>query len=74
MGSVTAARNSVTRTIISKLHAEIVRSLRTPELKERLAAQGLETVGDTPQQFAAFIRSETEKWGQVVKASGAKPE
>jgi tripartite-type tricarboxylate transporter receptor subunit TctC len=40
----------------------------------KLAAQGLEPVGNTPQQFAAVIKSEIVKWTKVVKASGAKPE
>lgn len=60
--------------VIAKLHGEIVTSLRTTVMKERLAAQGLEAVGNTPEKFVAFIKSETEKWGKVVTASGAKPE
>ena len=39
-----------------------------------MASEGAEFVVDTPEQFTAFIRSELEKWGKAVKASGAKPE
>jgi tripartite-type tricarboxylate transporter receptor subunit TctC len=57
--------------IITRLNMEIVKALTSPELKERLAAQGAEAVGNSPEQFAAHIRSETAKWAKVVKASGA---
>jgi tripartite-type tricarboxylate transporter receptor subunit TctC len=43
-------------------------------MKEKLAAQGLDPVGNAPQQFEAVIRSEITKWAKVVKASGARPE
>jgi tripartite-type tricarboxylate transporter receptor subunit TctC len=39
-----------------------------------MSAEGAEFVGDTPEQFAAFIKAEIVKWGKAVKASGAKPE
>ncbi len=58
--------------IIAKLHDEIVAILRMPEVKERLAASGAELVGNTPEQFAAWIRNETAKWSKAVKDSGAR--
>jgi tripartite-type tricarboxylate transporter receptor subunit TctC len=60
------------REIVNKLNVEIVRILRMPEVKQRLAEQGAEPVGNTPEQFAEHIRKETIKWARVVKASGAK--
>ena len=45
-----------------------------PDVKDRLDAAGFETIGTTPEQFAAYIRTEIDKWGKVVKASGAKAE
>ena len=58
--------------IVAKLNTEVTRIMLLPEVKERLAAQGAETMTSTPQEFASFIRSETEKWAKVVKFSGAR--
>ena len=58
--------------IINKLHAESTKALQAPDLRNRMIAEGAEFVGDTPAQFAAYIRSELDKWGKAVKASGAK--
>jgi tripartite-type tricarboxylate transporter receptor subunit TctC len=58
--------------ILDKLQAEIVRIINTPEMKERLATLAFTPVGDTRQQFSAFIKSEIAKWGKAVKESGAK--
>ncbi len=60
--------------IVTRLHAEIVRALRLPDLRERLAADGAEAVGSTPEEFAAFIQSEIEKWTAVAKSAGIRPE
>lgn len=62
------------REIVARLHAEIVRALQLPEVKERLAADGAEPVGDSPEAFAALIKSEIEKWAKVAKAAGIRPE
>ena len=62
------------REIISKLNAEAVRILGQPELKERFVAMGAELVSGTPEEFGAYIKSETAKWGKVIRDSGAKAE
>jgi tripartite-type tricarboxylate transporter receptor subunit TctC len=62
------------REIIKKLHAEAVKALAVPEVRERLANEGAEPVGSTPEEYDAFIRSEIEKWMQVVTKAGIKPE
>jgi tripartite-type tricarboxylate transporter receptor subunit TctC len=62
------------RDIIAKLHAESMRALAWPELRNRMSSEGAEFVGDTPEQFTAFLRTELDKWGKAVRASGAKPE
>ena len=60
--------------VVTRLHGEIVRILKLPDVVQRLDALGFELVGSTPEQFSAYIRSETRKWEKVVKASGAKPD
>lgn len=58
------------REIVRKLNADFVKVLGLPEVKARLAELALEPVGDTPEQFDAFIRTEIGKWAKVVKAAG----
>ncbi len=58
--------------IVAKLNAEVLRILKLPEVRERFQSMGIEIVGDSPEQFAGFMRAETAKWGKIVKDSGAK--
>lgn len=62
------------RELVRKISADVVAVLRSPEMKARMADLGMETVGNTPEQFDAYIRTEIEKWAKVVKASGARVE
>ena len=59
---------------VGKLNAEIARILAQPAVKEHFVGQGLDPVGGTPEQFAAYLKSEITKWAGVVKASGARAE
>jgi tripartite-type tricarboxylate transporter receptor subunit TctC len=64
----------VPKAILDKLAGESQRIMRLPDVREALNRQGFEVVGSTPDEFTRFIRSETEKWTRVVKASGASPD
>ncbi len=55
------------RDIATRLHAEVVKALASPELQAIWAQQGAEAGGESSEQFARFIRSEIEKWGTVVR-------
>jgi tripartite-type tricarboxylate transporter receptor subunit TctC len=60
------------RAIVDKIQSDVARALALPEVRERFVAQGADPGGNTPEQFAAFIRAETDKWTRVVKFSNAK--
>ena len=60
------------RPVITRLHGEIVKILKLPDVAQKLNGLGFEIVGSRPDQLSAYIRSEITKWAKVVKASGAK--
>lgn len=60
--------------IVNKLHAAVVKALALPDVRERLTTMGADGVGNTPQQFTAFIKAEIAKWAKVVKDAGIKVE
>jgi len=60
--------------IVAKLHDEMVRVLHSASLRERLVREGVDIVGNSPAEFGAFLRKETQQWARAVKESGAKVE
>jgi len=66
------APSAVSKDIVAKLHAETVKALKMSEVRERLGGVGAEPGGNTPDQFGAFIRSETAKYARVVKDANIK--
>jgi len=62
------------REIVSRLHAETIKVMAMPDVKERLFNAGFEVVVSTPEQFAEFTRTEIQKWGKLVRATGLKVE
>jgi tripartite-type tricarboxylate transporter receptor subunit TctC len=57
---------------IARLNAEAVRALAAPDVRERLAATGATIVGDSPTEFAAFVKAEHERWGEVIRRAGIR--
>ncbi len=62
------------REIVVKLHDAVTRTLRDAGVRERFLADGADIVGSTPEEFSAYIASETAKWARVIKSAGIKPE
>ena len=60
--------------IITRLNAELLKILATPEIKNQFAGQGIEPGGDRPEEFAALIRDDYAKWAKVIKEANVKPE
>ncbi|MCC6530965.1 MAG: tripartite tricarboxylate transporter substrate binding protein [Burkholderiales bacterium] len=69
-----AAPAGVTKSLIARLNGEIVKVVATPEMKELFNRQGLEVQTNTPEQFAAFIKSEIRQNGKLVESAGVSPE
>jgi len=65
---------AVPQPVLERLHREAVRALKAPDLERVMASEGAVVVAGTPAQFGAYLRSETEKWGRVIKAAGIKPQ
>lgn len=60
------------RDLLQRISGDIARAVKSSDLTDRMKQQGMEPIGSTPEQFDALIRSEIEKWANVVKLSGAK--
>jgi tripartite-type tricarboxylate transporter receptor subunit TctC len=60
------------KAVVEKLNAKLIEALRTPEIRQRVSAQSFELWTSTPEEFAKVIRVDHEKWGKIVKVSGAK--
>lgn len=62
------------RDIVTRLHKEVVRTVQTPDIRQKLMNDGADPVGSSPEEFARFIRAETAKWAKVASEIGIKPE
>ena len=62
----------IPKPIVAKLNAELIRVMRSPEVRERVRGQYFDPYTSTPEEFAAVIKTDLEKWGKIVRASGAR--
>jgi tripartite-type tricarboxylate transporter receptor subunit TctC len=62
------------KAVIERLNREIIAVLKEPQVSERMAKSALEPIGDTPAEFARYLRAEADKWSKLVKAAGIKAE
>ena len=64
----------VPRSIINKIHADVVKVLRSPDVRERLIASGSDPVGSTPEEFSAHVKAELARWGKVIRDNNIRSE
>ncbi len=69
-----AAPAGTPRAVIERLHRDIAATLKERAVADRMAAAGLEPIGDTPAEFAQYLKAEAAKWGRLIKAAGIKAE
>ena len=62
------------RDIVTRLNQELAKAVASPEMAERMSAQGYETVIGSPDDMDATVRADLDKWGKVVKSAGIVPE
>lgn len=68
------APGATPRNIVLRVHSTLVESVNAPRVRDALVSVGAEPVGNTPEEFARFLRDEMAKWGKVVKAANLRPE
>ena len=68
------APGKVSGAIVNLLNTEVVRILKTPEVTVRITGDGAMIIGNTPQEFAAYIKADMDKWAKVIRASGITPD
>jgi tripartite-type tricarboxylate transporter receptor subunit TctC len=66
------APKNTPKSIVNKLHTDIVRVVRTKDIEDRLTKDGAEVIANTPEEFAAFIAEEIKKYAQIIKQSGLR--
>jgi len=67
-----AAPAGTPREIVNRWHSEVARALKVPDVRDKLVAQGADPVGSSPDEFAAFMKSETAKWARVIKEANIR--
>ena len=62
------------QSIVDRLYAATAKTMQLPDVKARLLAQGVDIISSSPQQFSAYLKSETAKWAKVIKDANVRPE
>jgi tripartite-type tricarboxylate transporter receptor subunit TctC len=60
--------------LADRINADLVTIVRSPEMRKKLAQQGAQSIGSTQAEAAAFMKSESEKWGRVIREANIKEE
>jgi tripartite-type tricarboxylate transporter receptor subunit TctC len=60
--------------VIDAVRGQVVKTLQQPDVRERMACFGVDTVGNTPEQLAAIVKADIDKWTAVAKSAGVKAE
>ena len=66
------APGGMSRDLAMRINREIVRVLKLPDVREKFSSQGVELVGGSQDEFAAYLRAESGKWAKVIKDSGTQ--
>jgi tripartite-type tricarboxylate transporter receptor subunit TctC len=66
------APGAINKDLIARINADVIKILNLPDTRERLAQQGIDRVGNTPDEAAAYVKSETVKWAKVIKAANVR--
>jgi tripartite-type tricarboxylate transporter receptor subunit TctC len=62
------------KAIVERINAEILRTLKEPDVQERMTIAGLDAAGNTPEAFAAFVKTDLVRWAKVIREAGIQPE
>lgn len=68
------APKGVRKEVVVKVNDDVTQIIKLPDVRQRMLDSGAEAAGSTPEEFGAYIKSESAKWGRIVKAVGVKPE
>ena len=69
-----AAPAKLPKPILTRLHAEVVKIMQVPDIRDRILADGSEVVVNSPEEFRKYMHADLAKWAKLVKESGAKLE
>jgi tripartite-type tricarboxylate transporter receptor subunit TctC len=71
-GHMIMVPSATPKDIVARLHQEMIKALQSPEVKSRLESEGADIIGNTPEQAAAVVRADLEKWAEVIRRTGIK--